>query len=335
MARFALSGALLVGAFDISPNLHPASDNKFFGKDYGKDMRPKPVHSFKHVYPSVQNEGDFDSDFVSDENHATGEWTTQMEYDMTRNRLAREKRELAKAKAVLEKQKADYDFALAEEKAAEKAAEAAREAREAEKQRVEAEHQKDVNKYEEDKARHEKEKRDWERKRREHGDSVKRSEDSVAGAQANVEAEIIELKDCETELQAAEKRLEDLLGQLEVAEREAAATAAAADSQEDAAEEAEKAEAVAEGKTHDAQASYDKTMAKLNAALKELDMYKGKLDEAAFKLKLFRKNYRNSTGGAVTAVAMPSSKERSAAVGLHVGFPALASAMALLVSTAQ
>merc|ERR1719253_705434 len=83
----------------ISPKLDK-SDKKFFGKDYPWDKRPAvDVLHFKHPYPVVQDSGDFDRDYVKDENSDNGSWKAQMTYDRLRAKLRKEKRELAEALA--------------------------------------------------------------------------------------------------------------------------------------------------------------------------------------------------------------------------------------------
>merc|ERR1712226_1828093 len=83
---------------DISPELKPAADKVFFKKDYPSDNQPKadPFH-FAHPYPVVQDSGDFDKDFVKDENKDNGNWEAQDKYDRLRSKLAKEKRDLAAA----------------------------------------------------------------------------------------------------------------------------------------------------------------------------------------------------------------------------------------------
>jgi len=92
------SGLLIKEDSAISPTLQPTSDKKFFGKDYPWDKRPKvDVFHFKHPYPVVQDSGDFDKDYVKDENSDNGAWKAQTEYDRLRHKLAKEKHHVAKA----------------------------------------------------------------------------------------------------------------------------------------------------------------------------------------------------------------------------------------------
>lgn len=74
------------------------SSKHFFKKDYPFDKRPvaDPFH-FKHPYPVVQDGGEYDKDFVKDENSDNGSWMAQEEYDRLRVKLRKEKKELAEA----------------------------------------------------------------------------------------------------------------------------------------------------------------------------------------------------------------------------------------------
>lgn len=83
---------------DISPKLEPSSSRKFFGKDYPYDQRPAvDVLHFDHPYPVIQDNAEFDRDFVKDENGDNGQFQAQQEYDRLRHKLRKEKIEAAKA----------------------------------------------------------------------------------------------------------------------------------------------------------------------------------------------------------------------------------------------
>jgi len=87
----------------ISPDVDK-SDKKFFGKDYPWDKRPvaDEHYVFNHPYPAVQDSGDFDSDFVKDENSDGGKWKAQMDYDTLRHKIRVAKEKLAELKAKME-----------------------------------------------------------------------------------------------------------------------------------------------------------------------------------------------------------------------------------------
>lgn len=85
------------------------SDKKFFGKDYPWDKRPQvDVLHFKHPYPVVQDSGDFDRDFIKDENSDDGSWAAQTEYDRLRHKLLKEKADVTKAQKA--KNRAEKDL---------------------------------------------------------------------------------------------------------------------------------------------------------------------------------------------------------------------------------
>lgn len=92
-------GALTVAtsfswAVAISPELHPESSDEFFGRDYPSDQRPvadKKYYKFHHPYPIVQEDHDYDTDFIKDENNDHGEWDAQMKYDSLRNKIRSQK----------------------------------------------------------------------------------------------------------------------------------------------------------------------------------------------------------------------------------------------------
>lgn len=84
----------------ISPELEPASSQKFFKKDYPYDQRPgADIFHFKHPYPVVQDSGDYDADYVKDENSDNGSWQAQEDYDRIRHKLAKQRKDLARALA--------------------------------------------------------------------------------------------------------------------------------------------------------------------------------------------------------------------------------------------
>merc|ERR1711865_1095963 len=94
-----------------SPELEPtSSDKKFFGKDYPYDKRAvvDKHYVFDHPYPAVQDSGDFDRDFVKDENSDGGKWAAQMEYDTLRTKIRAAKEKMDKLKVNMEKEYKEY-----------------------------------------------------------------------------------------------------------------------------------------------------------------------------------------------------------------------------------
>merc|ERR1719453_2509376 len=69
-------------------------------KDYPFDKRPitDEHYVFDHPYPAVQDSGDFDKDFVKDENSDGGRWQTQMEYDTLRGKIRKAEQKLRELK---------------------------------------------------------------------------------------------------------------------------------------------------------------------------------------------------------------------------------------------
>merc|ERR1719311_1373099 len=94
----------------VSPDLEPESDKKFFGKDYPWDKRPvaDKHYVFDHPYPAVQDTGDYDRDFVKDENADGGKWKAQMEYDTLRSKIRKAEKSLAQAKTKLDKEESEW-----------------------------------------------------------------------------------------------------------------------------------------------------------------------------------------------------------------------------------
>merc|ERR1719327_512900 len=85
-------------------------------KDYPFDKRSitDEHYVFDHPYPAVQDSGDFDKDFVKDENSDGGRWNAQMEYDSLRSKIRREKEKLAKLKSAMDKEHGDWNRAMEE-----------------------------------------------------------------------------------------------------------------------------------------------------------------------------------------------------------------------------
>merc|ERR1719201_3100326 len=88
----------------ISPELEHKSDKAFFNKDYPWDKRPvaDKYYVFDHPYPAVQDSGDYDADFVKDENSDGGRWQAQMEYDTLRTKIRQAKAKLDDLKKKME-----------------------------------------------------------------------------------------------------------------------------------------------------------------------------------------------------------------------------------------
>lgn len=206
----------------ISPTLRPESDKKFFGKDYPADARPKvDVLHFKHPYPVVQDSGDFDRDYVKDENSDNGEWKAQTEYDRLRHKLLKEKEDLAKALENKKKAEDELHDAMKREK----------------------EHEDKVKKEKEDEAKGDA------KKKKEHVEHDKVHEAKTpGGASSDGEVKIAaeetkkamkKLEDCKKELAEARERLKKLMKELEEAKKKQEETQAALDAAKDKLDPAE------------------------------------------------------------------------------------------------
>jgi hypothetical protein len=136
------------GNANVSPEVDGSSKD-FFKKDFPWDKRPKadPFH-FKHPYPVVQDSGDYDKDFVKDENSDNGSWKAQETYDRLRVKLAKEKKDLAKALAKKSEEEKELHDTMqrheAEQRAAAEAARKAEAARRAEKEHIQPKEEEDV-----------------------------------------------------------------------------------------------------------------------------------------------------------------------------------------------
>jgi len=107
------------------------SDKKFFKKDYPWDRRPAAdkYYQFGHPYPAVQDSGDYDADFVKDENSDGGRWQAQMEYDTLRAKIRAAKEKLRELKEKMEKEYEEWMRAkVTDKKSAEDAEKAEKDA---------------------------------------------------------------------------------------------------------------------------------------------------------------------------------------------------------------
>lgn len=87
-----------------------------FSKDLSHDMRPRATtfhkqYNFRHPFPHVQENDDFDKDFVKDENDDGGHWKLQEEYDRLRIHAAKVQREVDRLRGIAEEERAALDAA--------------------------------------------------------------------------------------------------------------------------------------------------------------------------------------------------------------------------------
>lgn len=271
---FSKAAALLVVTFGftkasvvhrVSPELEPASDQKFFKTDYPTDVRAhRGALNFDHPYPAVQDSGDYDRNFVKDENGDQGQWKAQMTYDTLRAKLRKEQKQAEMALKKKEAEMKELEATMAEEKHAEEKAATA-------------------------KANAAKAKSDADEVAREleelNGRKIARgkgfSESKLDAATAKVQKETADLERCKEELEEAKAKLKRLMEEKEALEKKQAAEAAAAAKL--LAEKRAAAQAIADAEAKQAEAARAKE-AKLEAQeeelRKEVDREKEERDEA-------------------------------------------------------
>jgi len=197
-------------AAGIHPELSPKSDKKFFGKDYGADMRPgfDAAPKWTAPYPKVQSPEKFDKDYVKDENADGGHWKAQMDYDTLKMKYYKQQQivtDLAK-KLAAEKGEALSAEELARIKDGEKAAaENAAAAALADANAADGE----VSKASADEAAAE-------------GEHLEHPNAAIAQAEADVAAAEEHLKGCQQKLADAQARLEQVKAQAAAQEKAAA-----------------------------------------------------------------------------------------------------------------
>lgn len=298
--------------YDLSPELHPTSDKEFFGKDYPDDVHPKvdkDLHKFSPPYPLVQDESQFDKDFVKDENSDGGEWKSQMAYDELRHKVLEEQNQVKTAMDKRDGVQKDLSEAEANEKAAEEDAKKAEgEAKEARNKLEDAHDEVDKIKA-----------------KAGTGDNHE-----ILNATKKVEDEVNDLEECRKQLQEAKDRLEKLLEEKKAADKEMAAEladdikkaeAAVKDAQdkkdvaEAAQKEKEKSEAAAEKKLNEEQTEFDAASADLEKEQAEAEKAEKELAKATERLRKDRYSKGGEGGGGI-APGDGSSTDESGPAGL-------------------
>lgn len=243
----------------IDPELHPKSDEKFFGKDYPDDIRAPAFHHFDHPYPEVQDSDHYDRDYVQDENDDKGEWAAQWGYDSKKNKLMNEKEKLKKYLSKKLADQKEYEDAVEAEKNAEA------EARAAEKHLKDAEaHQAAM-------------------------EGNHSNLNNTIDSQANiVEKEVKDLEDCKKQLMEARKKLKSLLAEKEGAAKSEADAEKDEEGKEDAEMSAEKKEELAEKKVEEEQKELKDSEKEFEKQKEEVKKAEVELEEAAKSLRKFR-----------------------------------------------
>lgn len=186
-------------AHRVSPDVDK-SDKKFFAKgDYTYDKRPvaDKYYVFDHPYPAVQDSGDFDQDFVKDENSDGGRWQAQMEYDTLRTKIRQAKAKLGELKEKMESEYEEWMRSKVKDAASSKAASEASKDAAGAKGKAEAARQK-VN--------------DLEGSSSSKGTKVG---GKIGDAVKKVKDEMEDLEECKKKLAESKKRLKELLKEKE------------------------------------------------------------------------------------------------------------------------
>lgn len=182
----------------IEPPLDPKSSKVFFKKDYPDDQKPATRFKlgFNYPYPVVQDSGDFDKDFVKDENGDKGEWSAQMLYDTLRVKVQKEREDVDKALKKEEEQEKE----LEKMKAAEQEAEAA--SKDAEAKAAAAKKREDETAAEVERLIGKKAAKD-----KEEGKDDEEVSGEVGKEVDHVSKEIKDVEGCQKELEEAKKKL--------------------------------------------------------------------------------------------------------------------------------
>jgi len=323
----------------ISPTLEPASSKKFFKKDYPNDNRPKvDVLHFKHPYPVVQDSGEFDADYVKDENSDNGHLKAQQEYDRLRHKLAKEKKQAADAldkrleeEGELKRSMEKYEKAVGDNKAR-IAKQEAEDAAEKQAEIDAAEKEAEENKL----AKDEKEEKAWswswswwpfswpklpESTTTPAPEAPVEEGPGVRGAQQDTEQAMRSLEDCVDELAKARdelKKLNDELAQAKGTQSEANAALEKANKKE---LETEKLKAGLSDATSKEKKDHAKAEAAYLAQKEIVDKLQAELDAAAAKVKAQR-DAADKGGGVYNT---PPAKSSSPQVLVGVLAMALAS----------
>jgi len=311
----------------ISPEV-PGSSNKFFKKDYPFDKRPvaDPFH-FHHPYPVVQDGGDFDRDFVKDENSDNGSWKAQETYDRLRVKLGKEKKAMAKAFGKKQDEEKNLKDAMTRHE---------KEARDRENARKNADR---IRRAEEKRLREEdaaEAKKGSKKDSGKKGPAVQKPKTKAVSQDMDVstgetEKAMRNLEDCKKQLAKARQELKDLMKELEGKKLTAKATSADLDDamkREISGKEhlsAEKREVKSEGEEYqDAKANYAKQQALVDKLERDIKV-------AAAKVKAMRD--ASDKDGGVYPTPDDSPRPKSGVPAAHwISVPALALVVALLAS---
>jgi len=276
--------AVHTGTKIVPPLEDVSSDKEFMSRDYPDDLRPGVRHfkryDWDHPYPVVQEDSQYDKDYVKDENNDSGEWSAQHDYDVIRSKIAKTKARVDDLKRRIEAMGGDIDAIRAEEQAAEKAAK-------------QAEGNADAARANSAGA---------------NGESSK-LENQEEGAAGNVKGEMSDLEKCKEQLRKVEEQLKKLLKEKDAKNGDANAAELALKKAAMEAELKQMSEAELEAKLAEEKAEWEKSQKVYAQQQKELKDTQEALDKAAARLKKFREKEDNGKGsdGGVYPVAFHSS----------------------------
>jgi len=284
----------------VPPLEDVASDKEFMGKDYPDDLRPGVRHfkryDWDHPYPIVQEDSQYDKDYVKDENNDSGEWSAQHDYDVIRSKIAKTKARVDDLKRRIEAMGGDIDAIRAEEAAAEKAAKNAEGDADSARNNAAGESGKSAK--------------------------LQGEEDGAAG---NVKGEMGSLEKCKEELRKVEEQLKKLLKEKDAKNGDANAAELALKKAAMDAELKQMSEAELEAKLAEEKAEWEKSQKEYEKQQQELKDTQVSLDKAAERLRKFREKEDNGKGsdGGVYPVAFHSGAN-SRSVTLAGAFVVLA-----------
>jgi len=282
----------------VPPLVDVASDKKFYGPpfpaDYPDDVSPpaeKGLFKKNSVYPKVQEEGFFDTDYVKDENSDRGQWKAQSDYDAARTKAANEKRQAENAAKRAEKEA--QEEAQAADKFAQRKQQEEAVASEAKKAADEADGAAQSAKNKAAEAHAEAE--DQQRKAAEAADEAADAagadhttlEKRVKNAEETLAKETAGFKECQKQLQEAKAKVEELQRAKEKLEKEGETTSDRVAAETEEMEKGKKA--VEEAKFHANEAEAKQVVAekrlqeaheKNEAAKQELEQQEAEKKEA-------------------------------------------------------
>jgi len=290
------------GSKIVPPLEDVSSDKEFMSKDYPDDLRPG-VRNFKrydwdHPYPIVQEDAQYDKDYVKDENNDSGEWSAQHDYDVIRSKIAKTKSRVDDLKRRIEAMGGDIDAIRAEELAAEKAAKGAEGDADADRKNANGAN----------------------------GNSAK-LEGEEDGAAGGVKGEMTDLEKCKEELRKVEEELKRLLREKDSKNGDANAAEMALKKASMEAELRQMSEAELEAKLAEEKAEWKKAQEEYEKQTKDLKGTQEALDKAAEKLRKFRDNEddgKGSNGGVYPVAFHSSANSRSVSLAALVALVASA-----------